>query len=343
MRIHYLLPLLLFVVFYKPASAQFGLSFLKGEVDSVYISSYQDDIVARLFTSSKYANFIIRDSEVDAEIKYDPNDRLNIGFGATYKSFTLNLGFNFPFINNDNDKYGNTEYLDLQTYFLTRKFTIDLFLSYYKGFYLSNPSEVINNWVDSDVYPQRGDIRSLDAGINGFYIFNHQKFSYRAAFTQDERQTKSAGSLLLGGSVKASEISADSSLVPANMIYRDFFDGQDFNKANLSNITAQVGYAHTFVIKKVIFFTGSLLGGIGFGKLRLQYLDDLYPWEQSHLEVSFGGSFRLAAGYNSRKFYAGISYVNSAAQMPTPIRKTSFASNSGNVRFNIAYRIDIKR
>ncbi|MEZ5196090.1 MAG: DUF4421 domain-containing protein [Bacteroidales bacterium] len=340
-----LYPLLVFFLFAfsKPADAQIGLSFLKGQVDSTYISSFRDDVVTRLFTSSKFANFIIRDMDVDNEIQYDPNDRLNVGVGATYKSFTLNIGFNLPFINNDNYKYGTTEYLDLQTYILTRKFTVDIFLSYYKGFYIANPSEVISNWSDSEIHPQRGDIQSLDAGINGFYIFNYGKFSYRAAFIQDERQTKSAGSFLLGGSVKASEITADSTIVPANILNRDFFDGKDFNKTNLTNGAAQVGYAHTFVIKKVVFFTGSILGGLGIGNLHLTYQDDTDPWETSHLNVSVSASFRFAVGFNSRKFYAGISYVNSTSLMPTPIRETSFESSSGNARFNIAYRINLKR
>ncbi len=50
---------------------------------------------------------------------------LNIGIGATYHAFTVNIGIGISKFNPDNEK-GNTKYLDLQGHFYARKWNIDL-------------------------------------------------------------------------------------------------------------------------------------------------------------------------------------------------------------------------
>lgn len=42
-----------------------------------------------------------------------------------------------------------------------------------------------------------GEVRQRMASVGGYYAFNHRRFSYAAAFTQSQRQLRSAGSWLL--------------------------------------------------------------------------------------------------------------------------------------------------
>ncbi|NOX46916.1 MAG: DUF4421 domain-containing protein [Chlorobi bacterium] len=244
-----------------------------GHPDSNYIESFADQLTMRLYTSRKFTNFTLSDDEVKPSLEYRPNDRLNLGIGATYYGLSLNIGLNFPFVNNDDSLFGQTSYLDLQSHLLMRKFTFELWFSYYQGYYIGNPQKTIPGWDIADNYPQRGDINSIVGGVSGYYIFNYNKFSYRAAFIQDEWQKKSAGSFLVGGALYAVDVQADSSFIPYDIYDTLFFAGTDFKRSFFTTISANGGYAHSFIIKKKVFFTLSLLGGIGVGNSKIETTD----------------------------------------------------------------------
>ena len=94
-------------------------------------------------------------------MSYSPNSNLNLGLQFNYKWFGLGLAFNFPFINNDNHKYGETTRFDFQTNIFTRSLAIDLYYQKYQGFYIENPEEYIPDWDPEFPYPQRPDIVSF--------------------------------------------------------------------------------------------------------------------------------------------------------------------------------------
>ncbi len=314
-----------------------------GHPDSNYIESFADQLTMRLYTSRKFTNFTLSDDEVKPNLEYRPNDRLNLGIGATYYGLSLNIGLNFPFVNNDDSLFGQTSYLDLQSHLLMRKFTFELWFSYYQGYYIGNPQKTIPGWDISDNYPQRGDINSTVGGVSGYYIFNYNKFSYRAAFVQDEWQKKSAGSFLVGGSVYAVNVSADSSFIPHNIYDTNFYRGYHFNRSFFTTISANGGYAHSFIIKKKVFFTISLLGGIGVGNSIIETTDGIPKNTIGKTTMNGNFTFRIAFGYNSRKTYVGFSNVYSAFSTPSPIDDTSMAFGFGNVRFNIVKRFNVKK
>jgi len=345
MRIIFYPLIILLFLFIAPSisKGQINIQFLVGEADTNYITSYISQLTTRLYTSRKYTNFLLNDQNLNKELNFHPNDRLNLGIGASYHGFALNIGLNFPFVNNDDDKYGETTYLDLQSHILFRKLTLELWFSYYQGYYITNPDEILQQWNTPDVYPQRGDMASLVGGINSYYIFNHKKFSYRAAFTQDEWQKKSAGSFLLGGSIYGIHVDADSSFIPANIFDSTFFQGHNFNQSTFTTISANIGYAHTFVIIKKMFFTFSLNGGLGVGGVNLVSTQPGFESDESEIKINSNYTFRFATGYNSRRAYAGISYVYSSIQTPTSIEKTNLNFGFGNVRFNFAWRFKVKK
>ncbi len=314
-----------------------------GHPDSNYIKSYADKLTMRLYTSRKFTNFTLSDKLVKPDLEYNPNDRLNLGIGATYYGLSLNIGINFPFVNNDDDLYGETAYLDLQSHLLMRKFTFELWFSYYQGYHIGNPENTIPDWDIEDNYPKRGDINSTVGGVSGYYIFNYNKFSYRAAFTQDEWQKKSAGSFLVGGSIYVVNVNADSSFIPYNIYDTSFYNGYDFVHSFFSTISANGGYAHSFIIKKKIFFTISLLGGLGVGNSKLRDINGEAATSIGKITMNTNFTFRVAFGYNSQKYYVGLSNVYSSFSTPSPIEKTNLAFGFGNVRFNIVKRFNVKK
>ncbi|HPE56443.1 MAG TPA: DUF4421 domain-containing protein [Bacteroidales bacterium] len=322
-------------------SGQTLLELLSEDHDSSYIESYQNQLTTRLYSSRKYTNFTLKDRSENASLDYRPNPQLNLGFGISYSAFTLNLGFNFPFINDDDDKYGNTDYMDLQTHILTPKLTIEFYFSITKGYHIANPDERLSDYQSSQGLPQRPDILTINIGAQGYYIFNSKKFSYRAAFNQDERQIKSAGSLLAGPALYSNYIQGDSSFIPLQINPPGFFDGYRLKSSRYTRVAAGGGYAHNFIYKKSFFLTLSMILGVGGGFMKINE-EDITLGAKNNFDVSLIYTFRAAAGYNSRKFFAGVTYVNTAQNTPTPIKRAIYIFDAGNLRFNIAYRFQFK-
>ncbi len=95
------------------------------------------------------------------------------------------------------------------------------------------------------------DISTIRMGIYGEYVFNADRFSYRASFIGSEAQKKSAGGLLLGFGSFYNKFN-----------YRDK-DRPQLNKS-IENIQLgpSIGYAYTLVFKNHLFITAGLGTGV---------------------------------------------------------------------------------
>ncbi|MCR6719242.1 MAG: DUF4421 family protein [Chitinophagaceae bacterium] len=71
-----------------------------------YYKSYQRHVTGRLYLSKKYTDFLLRAPGQFNDMRYRPNNAFNAGVGATYGAFTLNLGFNFGFLDRNRDERG---------------------------------------------------------------------------------------------------------------------------------------------------------------------------------------------------------------------------------------------
>jgi len=324
------------------AGAQSIFKKLAGEADSNYIESYLDQLTTRVYASIKSASVSLGDEKNNKQIIYHPNEPIILGIGANYGILGLNIGFNFPFINNDDDKYGKTDYLDLQTHIYLRPMTLDLYLQYYKGYHQTDPNDWYTDWPAIDTLPKRPDIQSVSLGLNGQYIFKHKKFSLRAPFLQNEWQKKSAGSFLAGGNIFYVDIKGDSSLIPSTGGDTTFFEGLHFHQYRLLNGGVTAGYAHTFVVKQHFFLTMMLVGGLSGGG-SWAYTSESDEADRSGVTVAGNLTGRIAIGYNSKKVFVGVSYLGILIRNQSPVPQTWLGYNTGMFRFNVVYRFRLKK
>lgn len=337
--------LLIFVVFAFSCSFSYAQGIfekLAGTTDTNYVVSYLDHLTTRVYASQKSAELSFRDERLDENLIYRPNSANILGVGFNYGIIGLNIGFNLPFVNNDDDKYGVTEYLDLQTHIYLRTLTLDFYLQRYKGFHLTTPEGWIVDWPDRDTLPKRPDIQSISVGLNGQYLFNHKRFSYRAPFLQNEWQKKSSGSFLAGGNIFYVDTKGDSSFIPSGVVDTSFFDGLHFSQYRIINGGVIAGYAHTFVAKQHFFLTLSLVGGLSAGGSWV-YTSEVGEVDKSGISVAGNLTGRAAIGYNSRKFFVGISYLGIFVRNQSPVPRTWLGYDTGMFRFNIAYRFRLKK
>lgn len=286
------------------ACGQHFRSWVMGNADSSYVADYPKLLTLRGFFSRKLITYqagIGRN-----RVAFAPNDNVNIGVGFAYKWLALNGSFRMPFINNDDDVYGRTSLIDLATYIYLRKFAVDLMAQYFKGYYNSN-SNITTRRFENTPYPLRPDLRTVSLGLNVQYIFNHSRFSYRAAFMQNEWQKKSAGSWLVGGGISHYRVKADSSIISPELHWAGRDLVTEFTRSKNWSLGLQAGYGYTLVVHEHWFATAALAAGPGIAFTTIgnktARSGDQAGWHMN-------ASVRMATGYNSERLYVGILFVD---------------------------------
>ena len=111
-------------------------------------------------------------------------------------------------------------------------------------------------------------LRSTINGVNAYWIFNHKKFSYPAAYSQSTNQRRSAGSFMAGFSYSRHNISFDCEKLPAPIL-QQLSPSLRFNHIKYSDYSLGFGYGYNWVFAKNWVSNLSLLPGIGFKKSRI--------------------------------------------------------------------------
>ena len=210
------------------------------------------------------------------------------------------IAIGIPKSASSNEKYGTTNRLDLQVNVYGEKIGIDGFAQFYKGYYMANPQDFIE-W-EEDFYPQLSDTRIYSIGLNGFYIFNSKKFSYKAAFVRNQVQRKRAGSITGGLFGQLDVAETDQGFIP-----QEFPDSirakMDLKSFQTLAVGITVGYLYTWVISKNFFFNIGVTPGFG---LQTIHLETISGEKSSKNAPAAQLAARTALGYDSRYFYAGI-------------------------------------
>ena len=158
-----------------------------------------------------------------------------------------------------------------------------------------------------------GGLTSTIKGFNVYYIFNHRRFSYPAAFSQSTIQRRSAGSPLLGIGYTQHSLDVNwgelnkvisnrlGSLVPANPIDSTLM----FSEVKYIDVSISGGYAYNWV-----FARNWVLAGDGIGRFGVVWNNSkwyvgtstilhAYNYRRSNFSTNnFFGSINLYVGFN---------------------------------------------
>lgn len=331
--------LFLLLLIHSNTNAQL-FKWLKVKNDTTYITDLTKDLTVRVFGANKFAKYAPGDYKFNNKLSYAANANYNLGLGFQYKYLGANISFKMPFINDDSARYGKTKSLDLQSYLYLRKFTIDLYYLSYKGYYISDRN-ILTSVPVNNIFPKRPDLRTRNVSINTQYIFNNEKFSFRAAFLQNEYQKKSAGSIIAGAGVNYINVSADSAIIPANIKYDGYFSGNTFTGSSITSLGINAGYAYTVVILSNYFMTASMQGGAGFNYSTLT--DKPNNKTSETVSFQFNTIIRIAAGYNSTNYFVGIQHINFANRNNTPVPLLWQQFQTGSTRLTFAKRIKLRK
>ena len=149
-------------------------------------------------------------------------------------------------------------------------------------------------------------LKSTINGVNAYWIFNHKKFSYPAAYSQSTNQRRSAGSFMAGFSYSQHKISFDCEKLPASVL-QQLSPSLRFNHIKYSDYSLGFGYGYNWVFAKNWVSNLSLLPGIGYKKSRID--DNDFKDESWIKDINFDFITRAAIVYNNAKYYVGASVV----------------------------------
>jgi hypothetical protein len=328
-----------FLIFNFSAEAKSLNGYLTARKDTNYIESYYNDLIIRLYSGEKTHSLDLSDLNSPYRLKYLPNGYFNLGAGVNFRSFGLSLATKVPIFQNSEFKHGETKRFGIQSYIYSSKFTVDLLTSFLKGYYLVNsPTHLASYTKDQDY--QRPDISSANIGISVNYIFNNSRFSYRAAFNDTERQKKSAGSLIAGGSIISYRTQADSSIVPREIDPKYFLKSRDISKTGVLAFNANIGYAYSLVFLRNGIFTLSYILGTGvqdntFGR---EVDSEINRWR-----FSMNHSGRIGIGYRFNRYYLRIGIIRSTQYTNLKYNDLGIGNGTNFMQISLGKRFTLRK
>jgi hypothetical protein len=324
-----------FLIFHLSVEARSLGSYFSSKKDTSYIETYYKDLIVRLYSGEKSHLLELSDLNSPYHLKYLPNGYFNMGAGVNFRSFGISLATKIPIFQNSEVKHGETKRFGIQSYIYTSKFAVDVLASFLKGYYLNNSYEHFSSFTKEKEY-QRPDISSANMGLSVNYIFNNSHFSYRAAFSDTEKQIKSAGSFLAGGSIFSYQTRADSSLVPHGINENYFLKTRDISKSGVLAFNANIGYAYSLVfLKNGIFTLSYILGsGIQDNSVDREFDSGINKWR-----FSVNHSGRLGIGYRFHRFYARVSVIRSTQYTSLKYNDLSIENGTNFLQVSLGKRI----
>ena len=208
------------------------------------------------------------------------NRKTTISLGASYLGVALSLSLNPAQLAG---KYHDFE-INFKSY--GRRFGFDVSYTDAKNF---------EGWYDADGLPRYtlpdGTLAVKTLNANAFYIFNHRRFSYPAAFSHNYIQRRSAGSFLLAASFQWQHA---------------FHDWDQDTKLRMTNIGLGAGYGYNFVPHRGWLLHLSVLPTfILYSHTSMTFDEDRIPLHYHFPEVII--TSRGAVVRQWTKTYAGIS------------------------------------
>ena len=310
--------------------------------DTNYIEPQHYIYTVMLQVTHNYDIFTLRSAGREPQsITFSPDMKMKVGPYVGWKWFFLGYTFELGNINLHNIK----QQLDFSIY--SSQIGIDLFYRRTGNDYKLRDARLGQNINTQPLEHQPfSGIRAGITGFNVYYIFNHRRFSYPAAFSQSTQQKISCGSWMAGmGYTRNSldvnherlqnlidkhlgvnTVSLDSGMMISNVSYNDF---------NISG-----GYAYNWVFAKNWLFGASLQGAVAYKKSAGDAVGSSDEDFSFH-NVNLDGIGRFGIVYNNMRWYAGANIIVHTNNYHKPRFRTN--NTFGSMNMYIGYNFGLKK
>ena len=274
-------------------------------IDTNYISPNLYNLAFMLEHSTWYEHYQLgtNQNNLIQKLNFSPNLGTKMGIYFGWRWIFLGYTFDVEDLFGENKNKPKKKEMSLNIY--SSKFGMDLYYRKTGSDFKLRSQEGFN--LDEQIKNIQFDgLQSNIIGLNAYWIFNHKKFSYPAAYSQSTNQRKSAGSFLAGFSYSRHKILFNHNKLPDPM--KENLNPQlQFNKIKYSDYSLGFGYGYNWVFAKNWVSNLSLLPGIGFKKSKID--DNDFKDEHWIKDINFDLITRAAVVYNNSKYFAGASLV----------------------------------
>ncbi|MBQ8442835.1 MAG: DUF4421 domain-containing protein [Bacteroides sp.] len=275
-------------------------------IDTTYISPNLYNLAFMLEHSTWYEHYRLGNNTNNQpqRLNFSPSLGTKLGVYFGWRWIFLGYTFDIEDLFGGNKNKPKKKEMSLNIY--SSKFGVDLYyrktgsdfkLRSYEGFE-PNHTDFKNLHFDG--------LESSIRGLNAYWIFNHKKFSYPAAYSQSTNQRRSAGSFMAGFSYSQHRISFDYGKLPAAILDR-LSPSLQFNHIKYSDYSLGFGYGYNWVFAKNWVSNLSLLPGIGYKKSKID--DNDFKNESWIKDINFDLITRAGVVYNNAKYFVGASIV----------------------------------
>lgn len=315
--------------------------FVKGfnDIDTTYIEPQRYNFTAMLQNTNTYEVYRLGTKDGQS-ITFAPDWSYRIGpyFGWRW----VFLGYTFDIKHFDIGQGDNSrqEY-DLSLY--SSQVGIDI---YYRQTGNDYHIRRLNLGDDIDTHAIEGagfsGLKSSIKGFNLYYILNHRKFSYPAAFSQSTIQRRSAGSPLVGIAYTNHKLSVDwealdglmrrrlgSEVAPLDTTLR-------FGTVSYTDISFSGGYGYNWVFAHNWLLAGSLSLALAYQHNTGDVEHKRFSFRDfSFSKINLDAVGRFGLVYNNMKWYAGASAILHAYNY----RNDRFSTNNvfGSVNIYVGF------
>lgn len=283
-------------------------------VDTEYIEPQAYNYTVMLQNTNTYELYRITSAKGN-DFTFAPLPSMKLGPYVGWRWVFLGYTFDLKHISNGDKK----KEFDLSLY--SSQIGVDLF--YRKT---GTDYKISRMYLDSnhaiDTRPMRGvDYDGIDVsikGVNLYYIFNHRRFSYPAAFSQSTIQRRSCGSALCGIGYTQHSLSIDweklYSLVAERLgddIAEKYMDNElKMKKIKYTDISFSGGYAYNWVFARNWLAAASLSLALGYKSSWGDADHDKFSFKDfSFHNFNIDGVGRFGIVWNNMRWYYGANAI----------------------------------
>lgn len=282
------------------------LSHLLTDVDTVYVSPNKYNLAFMLENSNWYEYYRFRSTgeENSQTLFFAP--KMNYKIGGYFGWKWIFIGYSIDvkdLFNTRKEKSQRTEFglslysaiagCDLYYRKSGNSFQLRNIKDYLPENYSGNPNKDINGF-------------SVNIkGLNAYWIFNHKRFSYPAAYSQSTNQRRNAGSFIAGIAFSEHEINFNPNKMPvevANLLNESL----RFRKIKYTDIGFNLGYSYNWVFARNCLANISLTPAIAYKKSQVDMENGEHPQAD---KINFDLITRAGITYNNSKYFVGASLV----------------------------------
>lgn len=255
-------------------------------------------------------------------------------------------------------KSGDGTYFDMSIY--SNQIGVDLY-------YINNGSNFkirkvhLNEDIDtSPLIDERvSGLKEHFRGFNIYYITNHQKYSYPAAFSQSTQQKRSAGSALIGIGYSRHKFDLDYNVLRNHFVetlskasesgkqssVTNFFNNeQGLDEVDYRSYTLSTGLGYNYVFAPNWLLGASLQAGLSYNVTKTMYEEGFRDIMRniSFKNFTIDSTLRIGLVYNNARWYAGMSSIAHTYNYSTETFKTSNIYGTVNIYWGINFNIYYK-